>query len=90
MSQQRIPDAVLNIPLEIRVELGSRRMAVSDIVELSRGQVLELERDVDQPVDIYVGEVLVARGDVVIANEYNAVRIISVASDAAQALFPSA
>jgi flagellar motor switch protein FliN/FliY len=55
-------------------------MHVSDLLELAKGQVLELQRLVDAPIGLYAGEQRVARGSLVIADEAYALRIIDVVS----------
>lgn len=59
-------DALLDIELEARVQFGSREMLLSELLELSSGDVLELDRLVSDPVDLLVGDRIVARGEVVV------------------------
>jgi flagellar motor switch protein FliN len=68
------------ITIELRAELGERRMHVSELLELAKGQVLELHRLVDAPIGLYAGEQRLARGELVIADEAYALRIIDVAA----------
>ncbi|MDK3016699.1 flagellar motor switch protein FliN [Pseudodonghicola flavimaris] len=58
-------DALLNVRLDVRVVLGRSRMPISDLLELSKGSVIELDRKVGDPVDIMINDRLVARGDLV-------------------------
>lgn len=58
-------DALLNVKLDVRVVLGRSRMPISDLLELSKGSVIELDRKVGEPVDIMINDRLVARGDLV-------------------------
>ncbi len=58
-------DALFNVKLDVRVVLGHNRMSVSELLNLTRGSVIELDRKVGDPVDIMVNDRLVARGDLV-------------------------
>jgi flagellar motor switch protein FliN/FliY len=59
-------DALLDIELEARIQFGSREMQLSELLELSTGDVIELDRLVSDPVDLLVGDRIVARGEVVV------------------------
>jgi flagellar motor switch protein FliN/FliY len=58
--------------------LGTKRMAIADIVRLSAGSVLELERQVGEPIDLYVDGRLIARGEVVLADERLAITMTDI------------
>ena len=60
------PDVLLDIELEARIQFGSRDMLLSELLELNAGDVLELDRLVSDPVDLLVGDRIVARGEVVV------------------------
>ena len=51
------------VPIEITVSVGRARPAVRDLLRLGRDAVLTLDRRVDDPVELYVGDRLIARGD---------------------------
>ena len=59
-------DVLLDIELEARIHFGSREMLLSELLELNAGDVLELDRLVSDPVDLLVGDRIVARGEVVV------------------------
>ena len=63
--KERNVDALFNVKLNVRVVLGHTRMPVSDLLQLTRGSVIELDRRVGDPVDIMVNDRLIARGDLV-------------------------
>ena len=69
-----------NVNLTVSIELGRVRMRLEDVLQVSKGSVLELDRLADEPVDIVVNDQLVARGEVVVLNEKFAVRICEVMS----------
>ncbi len=52
-----------NIPVEIRVCVGAARPTISQLMALEQDSVLELDRSVNDPVELYVGEKLIARGE---------------------------
>ena len=58
-------DFLLDIPLQITVELGRTRMLIKDLLQLSQGSVVELEKLAGEPMDILISNKLVARGEVV-------------------------
>ena len=79
------PSSLLSeISLEVRVELGRTRMPLGDALRLASGSVVDLERLVDEPVDLYVNDILVARGEIVVVNESFCVRITEVTPAAAE------
>jgi len=59
-------EAVYEIPVKIAAVLGQASMLVNQLLKLGRGAVVELDRKVGEPIDIYVNNRLVARGEVVI------------------------
>lgn len=59
-------EAVYDIPVEVSAVLGRAVMPVSQLLKLGRGAVLKLDRKVGEPVDVFVNDRLVARGEVVI------------------------
>ena len=55
--------AIFGVPIEVTVSVGKARPMISEIVSLRRDSVLPLESRVDDPVEIYVGSKLIARGE---------------------------
>jgi len=68
-------DMLLDVNLEITVELGRTRMKFRDVLNLSNGSVVELSRQVSEPVDILVNGALLASGEVVVVDDHFAIRI---------------
>ncbi len=62
-------DAVQDIPVQISVVLGRASMQVNQLLKLGRGAVVELDRKVGEPIDIFVNNRLVARGEVVVVED---------------------
>jgi flagellar motor switch protein FliN/FliY len=60
---------MIDIPIEVRVVLGTKTLRIKDLLKMGRGAVLELDRKVEEPVDLYAGKTLIAKG--VIKSEGN-------------------
>lgn len=71
---------VLDLKVELRVELGRRAMRISDVLDLGPGAVIDFQKASDEPLDIYVGGRLVARGEAVVVGERYGVRVTDVVS----------
>ncbi len=69
-----------DIELDATLQFGSRQMALREVLELGPGDVVELERHVSDPVDLVVGDRIVARGEVVVVSGNFALRITEVAT----------
>lgn len=61
-------EALSNVPVQISVILGRTSMKLSHLLKLTRGAVIELERAVGEPVDIFVNNKNVARGEIVVVD----------------------
>jgi len=75
-------DFILDIPLEVSVELGRAKMLISDLLQLGQGSVIELTKPAGAPLEIYVNEKLIARGEVVMVNDKFGIRMTDVISPA--------
>ena len=62
-------DAVSGIPVRVSAVLGRTSMSVDTVLKLGRGAVIELDRKVGEPVDVYLNDRLVARGEVVVVDD---------------------
>jgi flagellar motor switch protein FliN/FliY len=62
-------DTVMQIPLSVKIVLGSATMPVANVLKLGRGAVVPLDRKVGEPVDVVVNGRVVARGEVVVLDE---------------------
>lgn len=69
---------LLDIPLKVTVELGRTRKAIKDILELSQGSIIELDKLAGEPVDILVNNKLIAKGEVVVIDENFGVRVTDI------------
>jgi flagellar motor switch protein FliN/FliY len=73
-------DLLMDVSLRVSVELGRTRMQLAQILELQHGSVIELDRLAGDPVDIFVNDCMVARGEVVIVDDKFGVRITEMIS----------
>ena len=73
-------DFILDIPLTVNVELGKSRLLISELLQLGQGSVLELTKLAGEPMDVFVNDRLIARGEVVVVNEKFGVRLTDVVS----------
>ncbi len=64
-----------DVQLDVMVELGRTEMLVEDVLRLTEGSVVELDKLAGDPVDVYVNKRLVARGEVLVLNDNFCVRI---------------
>jgi flagellar motor switch protein FliN len=69
-----------DVELDATLQFGSREMSLREVLELGPGDVIELDRHVTDPVDLVVGDRIVARGEVVVASGNFALRITEVAT----------
>ena len=76
---------ILDVPLQITVELGRTSKSIKDILELTNGSIVELDRLAGEPVDIMVNGKYLAKGEVVVIDENFGVRITDIASPAERA-----
>ena len=77
-------DLIYDINVEVTVELGRTSMQIKDVLELSPGSVLELNKLAGETVDIFVNKSLIAKGEVVVINENFGVRITEIIGAAAR------
>jgi flagellar motor switch protein FliN/FliY len=71
-------DIIADIPVRVTVELGKTRKSVSEILALTNGAVIELDKMAGEPVDILVNGKLIAKGEVVVIDENFGVRITDI------------
>ncbi|MET3697975.1 flagellar motor switch protein FliN/FliY [Bacillus oleivorans] len=71
---------LLDIPLQVTVELGRTKRSVREILELSSGSILELDKLAGEPIDILINNRLIAQGEVVVIDENFGVRVTDILS----------
>jgi len=73
-------DLILDIPLQVRAELGTVKMLVNDLLQLGQGSIIELDKPVNALLDIYVSNKLIAKGEVVVVDEKFGIRVTDIIS----------
>jgi len=71
-------DLLMDVQLDVKIELGRTRMLVEDVLKLTEGSVVELDKLAGDPVDILVNDRLIAKGEIVILDDNFCVRIAEV------------
>lgn len=71
-------DIILDVPVKLTVELGSCQMPMRDVLRLTTGSVVQLDKVADAPVDLFVNQKLVARGEVVVVEDQFGIKITEV------------
>ncbi len=71
---------ILDIPLEVWVEIGRTKMVINDLLKLTQGSIIELNKMAGEPVEIYVNGKLMGRGEVVVVNDRFGVRLTEILS----------
>ncbi len=75
-------DFLLDIPLEVTVELGRTKMLINNLLQLTQGAVVELEKTAGEPVEIMVNAKLLGKGEVIVVNDRFGIRITEIISQA--------
>ena len=78
-------DLLRDVELNVKVELGRSRLLVADVLRLGEGSVVELDKLAGDPVDVYVNERLIARGEVLVLNDQFCVRVNEIVNAAVEA-----
>lgn len=73
-------DLLLDIPLELRVQLGKTDLPLKQVLDLAKGSIIELDRVAGEPVDLLANDRLVARGEVVVIEDNFGIRITQIVS----------
>jgi flagellar motor switch protein FliN/FliY len=73
-------DLFRSVHLKVKVELGRVHLPLKEALQLGPGSVVDLEKLADDPVDIYVNDLLIARGEVIVVNDCFCVRVTEVFS----------
>ena len=68
-------DFLLDVPVKLTAELGNCQMTMQELLELDLGSVVQLDKPANASVDVYVNQKLVARGEVVVAEDNFGIRI---------------
>ncbi len=75
-------EVILDVPVTLSMEVGRTRIPIRNLLQLTQGSVVELERAAGEPLDVYVNGTLVAHGEVVVVNDKFGIRLTDVISPA--------
>ena len=73
-------EVILDIPVRISMEVGNTQITIRNLLQLSQGSVIELDRLAGEPLDVLVNGTLIAHGEVVVVNEKFGIRMTDVVS----------
>jgi len=71
-------DVLQNIPVTLSIEVGRPVIKIRDLMRLSQGSVVELDRIAGEPLDLLVNNTVVAQGEVVLVNDRYGIRLTRV------------
>jgi len=71
-------EVLLDVPVNLTVELGSCQMPMRDVLQLSVGAVLQLDKLASAPVELFVNRKLIARGEVVVVEDRFGIKITEI------------
>lgn len=72
------PEVLQNIPVTLSIEVGRATIKIRDLLRLTQGSVVELDRLAGEPLDLLVNNTVVAQGEVVLVNERYGIRLTRV------------
>jgi flagellar motor switch protein FliN/FliY len=77
-SKQINPEVLQNISVTLSIEVGRAMIKIKDLMRLSQGSVVELDRIAGEPLDLLINNTVVAQGEVVLVNERYGIRLTRV------------
>jgi flagellar motor switch protein FliN len=81
-SQAKDINFILDIPLEVTVVIGRTKILVQELLQLGQGSVVALEKLAGEPMEVFVNDRLIGRGEVVVVNERFGIRLTDIISPA--------
>jgi flagellar motor switch protein FliN/FliY len=77
---QRDINFILDVPLELTVVIGRTRILIQELLQLGQGSVIALDKLAGEPMEVYVNDRLIGRGEVVVVNEKFGIRLTDIIS----------
>ncbi|HOW53351.1 MAG TPA: flagellar motor switch protein FliN [Syntrophorhabdaceae bacterium] len=71
-------DSLLDISVEISVEIGRTKLTIGELLALTKGSIVELNKIAGESIDIYVNDKLLGKGEIVLVNERLGVRVMEI------------
>jgi flagellar motor switch protein FliN len=75
-------DMILDVPVTLTLQVGHASLSIRELLQLTQGSVVELDRLVGEPMDVLVNGTLVAHGEVVVVNDKFGIRLTDIISPA--------
>ncbi|MDP7051810.1 MAG: flagellar motor switch protein FliN [Verrucomicrobiota bacterium] len=82
---QNTMEFLLDVPVKLTVELGNCEMTMKELLQLGIGAVVQLDKLANDPIDIFVNQKLVARGEIVVVEDNLGIKITEVSTGSDQA-----
>jgi flagellar motor switch protein FliN/FliY len=73
-------DSLMNVPVTLSVEIGKTKIPIRQLIALNKGSLVELDKLVDEPLDLLVNGTLLARGEVVVVGGSFGLRLVDIVS----------
>ncbi len=80
--------SIMAVPVQVSVRLGRRRLPIRELLRLGPGDVVDLERIVGDPVDLFVNDRMVARGELVVVDGRLGITIVELMPQATRGREP--
>lgn len=77
---QRDINFILDVPLELMVVIGNTKILIQELLQLGQGSVIALDKLAGEPMEVYVNQKLIGRGEVVVVNEKFGIRLTDIVS----------
>jgi flagellar motor switch protein FliN/FliY len=71
-------EVLLDVPVRLTVELGTCQMPMRDVLQLGSGSIVQLDKIADTPVDLFVNQRRIARGEVVVVEDRFGIKITEI------------
>lgn len=78
--EQRDINFILDVPLELTVVIGRTKILIQELLQLGQGSVIALEKLAGEPMEVYINDRLIGRGEVVVVNEKFGIRLTDIIS----------
>ena len=76
-------DPVLDVPITITAILGRTHLAIADVLRLNEGSIVELDKAIGEPIDIYINDRIIARGEVTLVDDSLAITLSEIIAPSA-------
>lgn len=80
-NNRRHMELLMDVPVNIRVQVGKTKRTMCDIMKLAQGSVIQLNKQAGAPVDVIANDQLIARGDVIVTDDKFSVRLTEISTN---------